>query len=210
MREPGPERHSTRLDGIFITAPYREGPPCGGSPARLPDMCQRILVVDDDRKIVGILQLYLEQAGYEVLCAYSDAEALAIARATSPHLIVLDVMLPRGDGLDVCRTLRSYSEPVVIGRARGAFGEVEVKSGQLAGDVVVGGYTIPRPYLSIVPLPPIYPRQPNLGSALLRNFVVTLDQERGRVRLAHSGSPVIELPAPHARMHSAGPDHPTP
>jgi hypothetical protein len=92
-------------------------------------MCQRILVVDDDRKIVGILQLCLEQAEYEVLCAYSGAEALAIARATSPHLIVLDVMLPRGDGLDVCRTLRSYSEPVVIGRARGAFGEVEVKPG---------------------------------------------------------------------------------
>jgi hypothetical protein len=82
-----------------------------------------------------------------------------------------------------------------IGRARGAFGTVDVKGGSLAGDVTIGKYTVPKPFLAIVPLPPEYPNHPNIGSQLLDSFVVTLDQRNGRLQLAHAGGVVITLPA---------------
>lgn len=82
-------------------------------------MSQLVLLVDDDRKIVDTLQLYFERAGFRVAAAFSGAEALATARATPPALVVLDVMLPRGDGLEVCRALRSWSRaPILMLTAR--------------------------------------------------------------------------------------------
>ncbi|HEY3935703.1 MAG TPA: hypothetical protein VGL65_13910 [Gemmatimonadales bacterium] len=86
----------------------------------------------------------------------------------------------------------------VIGRARGAFGTVDVKGGALAGDITIGKYTIPTPFLAIVPLPPEYPNHPNIGSQLLDSFVVTLDQRLGRLQLAHDGATVIQLPVRRA------------
>jgi hypothetical protein len=90
----------------------------------------------------------------------------------------------------------------VVGRARGAFGEIEVRGGRLRGPLMIGRYSFPRPFVRVVPLPPDYPRQVNLGSGLLRNFAVTLDQVRGRLRLARQGSLVIALPEPARRPAS--------
>ena len=78
------------------------------SPAR------KILVVDDDPKTVSLVKLYLESDGHKVLCAYDGVEALRLAREERPHLIVLDLMLPGLDGLQVCRTLRTESDVPVI------------------------------------------------------------------------------------------------
>ena len=58
----------------------------------------RILVVDDEKKIVESCRLYLEHAGFEVVCAYNGEQALEEARESRPDLIVLDLMLPRVDG----------------------------------------------------------------------------------------------------------------
>ena len=74
----------------------------------------KILVVDDDRKIVELVQLYLERDGYRVLVAYDGLEALKLARLRRPDLIVLDLMLPEVDGLDVCRILQTESEVPII------------------------------------------------------------------------------------------------
>ncbi|MGE5179371.1 MAG: response regulator transcription factor [Bacteroidota bacterium] len=74
----------------------------------------RVLVVDDDPKIVASLRLYLEHAGYEVASAGDGQKALAAARSFGPDLVVLDVMLPRGDGLSVCRALRAESEVSIL------------------------------------------------------------------------------------------------
>ena len=68
-----------------------------------------ILVVDDDKKTVDLIRLYLEKDGYRVLVVYDGRGAIDIARNRRPGLIVLDLMLPRVDGLDVCRLLRSES-----------------------------------------------------------------------------------------------------
>lgn len=79
----------------------------------------RVLVVDDDVKTVDLVRLYLARDGYKVLVAYDGNEALRLAREAHPDLIVLDLMLPGMDGLQVCRTLRGESDvPIIMLTAR--------------------------------------------------------------------------------------------
>ena len=73
-----------------------------------------ILVVDDDRKTVDLIRLYLEKDGYRVLVAYDGRRAIEIARNRRPGLIILDLMLPKVNGLDVCRLLRAESNVPII------------------------------------------------------------------------------------------------
>jgi len=75
---------------------------------------KRVLVVDDDAKTVELVKLYLNRDGYRVLTAYDGVEALRLARESHPDLIVLDIMLPGMDGLEVCRTLRAESDVPII------------------------------------------------------------------------------------------------
>jgi DNA-binding response OmpR family regulator len=80
---------------------------------------KRILVVDDDTKTVELVKLYLNRDGYKVLTAYDGIEALRLAREGHPDLIVLDLMLPGIDGLEICRTLRNESDvPIIMLTAR--------------------------------------------------------------------------------------------
>ncbi|MBN1484904.1 MAG: response regulator transcription factor [Chloroflexia bacterium] len=81
---------------------------------------KRILLVDDETKIVRGLKPYFRQAGFEVLGAYDGREALRIARRDQPDLIVLDLMLPEIDGLEVARTLRQEGNfvPIIMLTAR--------------------------------------------------------------------------------------------
>jgi two-component system alkaline phosphatase synthesis response regulator PhoP len=78
-----------------------------------------VLVVDDELKITRLVRDYLEQAGFVVVTASDGPGALAAARQTKPDLIVLDLGLPKMDGLDVIRSLRTFSQvPVVVITAR--------------------------------------------------------------------------------------------
>src|SRR5512139_3546783 len=70
-------------------------------------MAQRILVVDDDRQIIRLVQSYLQQSGFTVLTAYDGEEALHAIRREKPDLVVLDLMLPKRDGLEITRIVRS-------------------------------------------------------------------------------------------------------
>jgi DNA-binding response OmpR family regulator len=82
-------------------------------------MHRKILIVDDDRKTVDLLRLYREKDGYQVLAAHDGRQALELTRARRPDLIVLDLMLPTVDGLDVCRILRAESRtPIIMLTAR--------------------------------------------------------------------------------------------
>ena len=74
----------------------------------------RVLVVDDQKTIVETCRLYLEHAGFDVVVGYTGEQALTEARAAKPDLIVLDLMLPRVDGRDVCRRLRDEGVLVPI------------------------------------------------------------------------------------------------
>lgn len=80
---------------------------------------KKILVVDDEPKIVRLARDYLEHAGFAVVAAYDGQAAMAAARSDKPDLIVLDLSLPRLNGLDVTRTLRRESNvPIIILTAR--------------------------------------------------------------------------------------------
>jgi len=83
-------------------------------------MPARILVVDDEASVTDLLAYNLRKAGYEALIAADGGEALRLAHTANPDLILLDLMLPEVDGLEVCRELRRTSEvPIIMITARG-------------------------------------------------------------------------------------------
>lgn len=83
-------------------------------------MSKRVLVVDDEKLIVKGIRFSLEQDGMEVDCAYDGEEALKLARENAYDMILLDVMLPKYDGFQVCQQIRDFSDvPVVMLTAKG-------------------------------------------------------------------------------------------
>ena len=83
-------------------------------------MSKRILIVEDEKNIVDILTFNLNREGYETLEAYDGAAGLQLALEQNPDLILLDLMLPKMNGFDVCRSLRkeNRSTPVIMLTAR--------------------------------------------------------------------------------------------
>src|SRR5438094_4361361 len=80
----------------------------------------RVLVVDDEPVVTEVVERYLLREGYQVTTAADGDKALSLARTWAPDLVVLDLMLPRVDGLEVCRQLRRDSQvPIVMLTARG-------------------------------------------------------------------------------------------
>jgi len=80
---------------------------------------RRVLVVDDDPKVCDTLDRYLSHAGYRTASALDGRRALEAVRTFAPDLIVLDVMLPEIDGLEICRSLRATSDvPIILLTAR--------------------------------------------------------------------------------------------
>ena len=83
-------------------------------------MAQRVLVVDDEKLIVKGIRFSLEQEGMEVDCAYDGEEAVQKAKENEYDIILLDVMLPKLDGFDVCQQIREFSSvPVIMLTAKG-------------------------------------------------------------------------------------------
>jgi two-component system response regulator VicR len=78
-------------------------------------MDKHILVVDDEQPIADILQFNLEKEGFTVTCAYDGNDAIKKAETMKPDLILLDIMLPQKDGMEVCRELRKkYDMPIIM------------------------------------------------------------------------------------------------
>jgi two-component system response regulator VicR len=78
-------------------------------------MEKKILVVDDEKPIADILQFNLKKEGYIVYCAYDGNEALQLVEEIQPDLILLDIMLPLRDGMEVCREVRKkYEMPIIM------------------------------------------------------------------------------------------------
>lgn len=83
-------------------------------------MSRKILVVDDEKLIVKGIRFSLEQDDMEVDCAYDGEEALKLARENTYDMILLDLMLPKCDGLTVCQQIREYSDvPIIMLTAKG-------------------------------------------------------------------------------------------
>lgn len=78
-------------------------------------MDETILVVDDEKPIADILQFNLVKEGYKVVCAYDGDEALEKVEEVKPDLMLLDIMLPKRDGMEVCREVRKkYDLPIIM------------------------------------------------------------------------------------------------
>ncbi len=83
-------------------------------------MAKKVLVVDDEKLIVKGIRFSLEQDGMEVDCAYDGEEALAMIQNKEYDIILLDVMLPKKDGFEVCQQVREFSSvPIVMLTAKG-------------------------------------------------------------------------------------------
>ena len=83
-------------------------------------MSTKILVVDDDRNICDLLRLYFENEGYEVKTANDGAEGINFFKLYEPDLVLLDIMMPKKDGWQVCREIREMSQkPVIMITAKG-------------------------------------------------------------------------------------------
>lgn len=83
-------------------------------------MSRRVLVVDDERLIVKGIRYSLEQDGMNVDCAYDGEEALKLAKENVYDIILLDIMLPKHDGFEVCQMIREFSDvPIIMLTAKG-------------------------------------------------------------------------------------------
>ena len=98
-------------------------------------MAQRILIVDDEPNIAASLEFLLQRGGYEVRVAHNGEEALTLAESFRPELVLLDVMMPKLNGYEVCQRLRQgvngSGVKIVMLTARGR--EVDVEKGRALG-----------------------------------------------------------------------------
>jgi DNA-binding response OmpR family regulator len=74
----------------------------------------RALVVDDEPPLVGLVTRYLEREGFQVRAAGDGLQAVELAKTFQPEVIVLDLMLPRMDGIEACRQIRTFSDAYVV------------------------------------------------------------------------------------------------
>ena len=151
-----------------------------------------ILVVDDEPKIVALARDYLEHAGFAVVSASDGSEALMRARNAAPDLIVLDLGLPRLDGLDVARALRRDANvPIIILSGRSDESDKLVGLELGADDYVTKPFS-PKELVARVRAVLRRVERPAPASDTIRASDVTLDVPRMRVR---AGTREVELTA---------------
>jgi DNA-binding response OmpR family regulator len=84
------------------------------------DILQSVLIVDDDENVHEFLSLYLKKEGYNVVSAFNGKDTIKLFHETSPSIMILDIMMPEIDGLDVCKVIRKESKvPIIMLTARG-------------------------------------------------------------------------------------------
>src|SRR5579862_129529 len=159
----------------------------------MPDPSRPILVVDDDAKIVRLVRAYLEREGYRVAEAADGRAALAAIALERPALVVLDLMLPEVDGLDVVRAIWADGElPIIILSARGTTAD------RIAGLGLGADDYLPKPFSPaelVVRVGRVLARsagrQPSPATtddALLRHGQLVVDRARHSVEL--TGRPI--------------------
>lgn len=137
---------------------------------------KRVLIVDDEEMIVRTIKAYLDREGFKTYTAFDGEEALRAFDAKGPDLIVLDLMLPKVSGLEVCRTIRAKSSvPIIMLTAKAAEADRVVGLELGADDYVVKPFS-PRELVARI-------------RAVLRRF----DGEGAEVERIEAGSLVLDL-----------------
>ena len=119
---------------------------------------QTILVCDDDKEIVEAIEIYLQQEGFHVLKAYDGEEALEILKNNEVHLLIMDVMMPKLDGIRATLKIRENSSiPIIILSAKTEDSDkilrTEYRGGRLCGETVQSAGTGGK---GEIPAPPLY------------------------------------------------------
>jgi DNA-binding response OmpR family regulator len=144
-----------------------------------------VLVVDDDRKTVDLVRLYLERAGYSVRVAYDGRQALQLAHNQRPDLVVLDLMLPQLDGLDVCHALLEELGPLPVIMLTARTTEADKLAGLETGadDYVTKPFS-PKELVARVRAVLRRTERPRSDTEIVRAGEVTLDIPRMRASVA--------------------------
>lgn len=157
----------------------------------------KILVVEDDRSLAGILDYNLARAGFDVFCAADGQDGLNQARLKLPDLVVLDVMIPVFDGLEVCRRLRAIPEtrelPVIMLTAKSEETDQLVGFSVGADDYVVKPFSVKILLERIKSLLRRRSQNESGGSDVVSQSGVTIDRVKHRV--AFEGRPVDLTPS---------------
>ena len=145
----------------------------------------KVLVVEDDRSLAEVLQYNLEQNGYEVFCANDGQDGLSQARLRLPELIVLDVMIPILDGLEVCKMLRASSStsdiPVIMLTAKSEETDQLVGFSVGADDYVVKPFSVKVLLQRIKTMLRRQERSKSAGSDIVERGGIVVDRVKHRV-----------------------------
>lgn len=161
---------------------------------------QKILIVEDDKNTAALVATYLQKEGFEVLLEHDGDSGLLRAREEQPALVILDLMLPGIDGLEICRRLRSESDiPILMLTAREE--EIDRVLGFSLGadDYVVKPFS-PRELVERVKAILRRVGLPVAAAKLLRCGYLEVDLEKHRVRLA--GEPVSLTTSEYKLLHA--------
>jgi DNA-binding response OmpR family regulator len=147
-------------------------------------LAKTILVVDDEKRLVSVVEAYLEQEGYRVVKAYNGREALHVARDEKPDLIILDVMMPEMDGLEFMQHHRKESDTPIILLTAKVESDDRVIGLELGADDYVTKPFRPRELLARIKavLRRAGEARPAVGK--LRSGDITLDRDEHTVQIS--------------------------
>ena len=165
-----------------------------------PEALGPILIVEDDRNIASLVATYLEREGFKTLVANDGEQGLLLARRHQPAFVILDLMLPKVDGWDVCRQLRSDSDvPILMLTARGEELDRVLGFALAADDYVVKPFS-PRELVERVKaiLRRTHPA-PRSSRLPLVHEGLMLDPDKQKVTV--DGRPVMLTPSEYRLLH---------
>ncbi len=155
---------------------------------------KKVLIVEDEQDILQLVKLYLEKEGFRTTTAVNGAEALKKVKEDKPDFIVLDLMLPELDGLEVCKRLRSVPEtamlPIIMLTAKAEESDTIIGLELGADDYVAKPFSPKALVARIKALLRRLERTPTEGTGLYRYGPLTMDTTRHEVRLGNDEVPL--------------------
>jgi len=162
-------------------------------------MNSKVLIVDDERMLVETIEYNLQKAGFETVCAFDGESALSVAREHKPDLIVLDLMLPKLSGWEVCRALRqetSYHPAILMLTARGEESDKVIGLELGADDYLVKPFSMRELVARVRALlrrSQSTPVSVSDGETTLHGGPISLDVARHEVRTQRNGDASAEV-----------------